>query len=100
MGSEWGLRPLTIGSTTAEVLAIHWLAASRLLKATASSPPAVGSGRRAEICGDTGAMVHIASRTSEQTAPNLGTSWRGTLGEDGRPNERSDGGADGTGAPG
>src|SRR6266508_6113594 len=38
------------------------------LKATASSPPAVGSGRRAEIRGDTGAMVHITSRTSEQTA--------------------------------
>jgi hypothetical protein len=30
-------------------------------------------------------------RTNEQTAPNPGTSWRGALGEDGRPDERSDG---------
>jgi hypothetical protein len=37
---------------------------------------------------------------SEQTAPNPGTSWRGALGDHGRPDERSDGGADGTGAPG
>jgi hypothetical protein len=30
MGSEWGLRPLRIGSTTEEVSAIHWFVASRL----------------------------------------------------------------------
>jgi len=30
MGSQWGLRPFRIGSTTAEVSAIHWFAASRL----------------------------------------------------------------------
>jgi hypothetical protein len=59
-------------------------------EATASSPSAVGSGSRAEICGDTGAMVHIASRASEQTAPNPGTSWRGTLGDTGgRTNART-----------
>ena len=59
-------------------------------KATVSSPPAVGSGRRVEIRGDTGATVQDASRTSEQTAPNPGTSWRGPLGGGGRPDERSD----------
>jgi len=31
------------------------------------------------------------NRTGEPTAPNPGTSWRGALGEDGRPGERSDG---------
>lgn len=61
------------------------------LKATAPSPPAAGSGRRAEIRDSTGATVQDASRTSEQTAPNSGTSWRGAPGGDGRPGERSDG---------
>jgi hypothetical protein len=99
MGSEWGLRPLTIGGQLQK--SRRSTGSPRAgSEGDGNSPPAVGSGRRAEICGDTGAMVHIASRTSEQTAPNLGTSWRGTLGEDGRPDERSDGGADGTGAPG
>jgi hypothetical protein len=30
MGSEWGLGPLRIGWTTADISAIHWFAASRL----------------------------------------------------------------------
>ncbi|SRR6266508_2097778 len=60
-------------------------------KATVSSPPAVGSGRRVEIRGNTGATVQDASRTSEQTGPNPGTSWRGPLGGDRRPDERSKG---------
>ena len=39
MGSEWGLGRLRIASTTAEVLAIHWFAASRLRLRGAVSPP-------------------------------------------------------------
>jgi hypothetical protein len=40
------------------------------------------------------------SQTSEQTAPNPGTSWRGPLRGDGRPDERSDSERTVTGAPG
>jgi hypothetical protein len=54
------------------------------------SPP---GGRLGLTSGDFGSIcrtVQDASRTGEQTAPNPGTSWRGALGEDGRPDERSD----------
>ena len=44
MGSEWGLGRLRIGSTTADVSAIHWFAASRLRRRGQSRHPAVGSG--------------------------------------------------------
>jgi len=44
MGSEWGLGPLRIGSTTADVSAIHWFAGSRLRRRGQSRHPAVGSG--------------------------------------------------------
>jgi hypothetical protein len=51
MGTEWGLAPFTIEQTTEDVTAIHRLAASRLPRATATSPPAAGSDNRAEILG-------------------------------------------------
>jgi hypothetical protein len=51
MGTEWGLAPFTIEQTTEDVTAIHRLAASRLPRATATSPPAAGSDNRAEIRG-------------------------------------------------
>jgi hypothetical protein len=57
---------------------------------------AVGSGRRAVVRGDTGATVHGASRTSEADGPDLGHLRGGELGGDGRPNERSDGRANGS----
>jgi hypothetical protein len=44
MGSECGLGRLKIGSTTADVSAIHWFAASRLPRRGQSRHPAVGSG--------------------------------------------------------
>ncbi len=44
MGSEWGLGPLRIGSTTADVSAIHWFAANRLPRRGQYRHPAVGSG--------------------------------------------------------
>jgi hypothetical protein len=60
-----------------------------------TSPPAAGSGSPAEIRGTTSATVIDASRTSEKTAPNPGTSWRGALGETGgRPNARTARGRD------
>jgi hypothetical protein len=90
MGSEWGLGRLRIGSTTADVSAIHWFAASRLPKARAVSPPGGRLGLTSGDFGSTCRTVQDASRTGEQTAPNPGTSWRGALGEDGRPDERSD----------
>jgi hypothetical protein len=43
-GSEWGLGRLRIGSTTADVSAIHWFAASRLRRRRQSRHLAVGSG--------------------------------------------------------
>jgi hypothetical protein len=49
MGSEWGLGRLRIGSTTADVSAIHWFAASRLRRARAVSPP---GGRLGPTSGD------------------------------------------------
>jgi hypothetical protein len=91
MGSEWGLGPLRIGSATEDISAIHWFAASRLRRRGQSRHPAVGSGSRAETRGSTGGTVQDTSRTNEKTAPNPGTSRRGALGEDGRPDERSDG---------
>jgi len=89
-GSEWGLGPLRIGSTTAEVSAIHWFAASRLrrrrqVRYRRSARAASGDPRRHRP------MIPFASRMSEQTAPNPGTSCGGALGEDGRPGEGSDG---------
>ncbi len=43
-GTEWGPAPSTIEQTTADVQAIHRLAASRTPRATAPSPPATGPG--------------------------------------------------------
>src|SRR5215211_184785 len=59
-------------------------------KARAVSPPGSRLGLTSGARGSTGGTVQDASRTGEQTAPNPGTSWRGALGEDGRPGERSD----------
>jgi hypothetical protein len=44
MGSQWGLGRLRIGSTTADVSAIQWFAASMLRRRGQSRHPAVGSG--------------------------------------------------------
>ncbi len=91
MGSEWGLGPLRIGSTTAEISAIHWFAASRLRRRrqVRHRRPARVDERRSAAT--PARWSHIASRMSEQAAPNPGTSCGGALGEDGRPGERSDG---------
>jgi hypothetical protein len=72
MGSEWGLGPLKIGRTTAEVSAIHWLAASRLRRRRPLLPPAVGSGFPAEICGSTGAMVPHREPDERTDSPEPG----------------------------
>lgn len=78
MGSQWG--PIgdsdPAGSTarTAEVSANHWFAASRIFDGDGNL--ATG-GRLGQTSGDprrNGAVVKDASRTSEQTAPNPGTS--------------------------
>jgi hypothetical protein len=91
MGSEWGLGRLRIGSQ------------QQTSRRSSGSPREGSEGegslatRRSaraderETRGSTGGTVQDASRTGEQTAPNPGTSWRGALGEDGRPDERSDG---------
>jgi hypothetical protein len=57
----------------------------------ATSPPAAGSGRPAEIRGEPGTTVHNASRTSDQDGPEPGTSRGGALGVNGKRDERSDG---------
>jgi hypothetical protein len=89
MGGEWGLGRLKIGSTTADVSAIHWFAASRLRGRGQSRRRSARADERRPAAAP--ATVPGASRTGEQTAPNPGTSWRGALGEDWRPGERSDG---------
>jgi hypothetical protein len=75
MGSEWGLGPLRIGSTTADVSAIHWFAASRAPKARAVPPPGGRLGltsgdprqhRRATVPGASGR----ASRRPRTRAPH------------------------------
>jgi hypothetical protein len=99
MGSEWGLRPLTIGSTTAEVSAIHWFAASRL---RGHGKLAIG-GRLGQSSGDLrrhrrdGPYREPGERTD---GPEPGHLMARHARRHGRPDERSDGGADGTGAPG
>jgi len=99
MGSEWGLRPLTIEQTTEDVTAIHRLAASRLPSATALSPPAAGAGTERRSAG--GPVRRFMTRAGRAigTAPNPGTSRGGALGVNGRPDERLERRANGTEAP-
>jgi hypothetical protein len=100
MGSEWGPERFRIGSTTADVSAIHWLAREQAPKARAVSPP---GGRLGLTSGDP--RLHRRDRprrkqSGEPTAPNPGTSWRGAARrrrKAGRALERR---AIGTGAPG
>jgi hypothetical protein len=88
MGSEWGLRPLRIGPTTAEVTAIHWSP-----RADSGGDGTLATGGRLGLPSRDPRQHRrdgqSASRTSEQTAPNPGTSWRGALGEHGGPGDRS-----------
>jgi hypothetical protein len=72
MGSEWGAAPLRIGPTTGQVTAIHLVRREQAPKARAGSPPAIASGRQAEVHRDTGARVQDASRMSEALGPEPG----------------------------
>jgi hypothetical protein len=78
MGSEWGVigNSDPSGSTprTEEVSAIHWFAASRSPKATQSPNRRPARAPQQKVRGTIGATVKDASRESEQTAPNPGTS--------------------------
>ncbi len=70
-----------------------------LRKATAAAPPATGSGSPAEGPRHHGPRSQGASRMSEQTAPNPGTSLRRRARRRRKAGERSDGERDGIGAP-
>jgi hypothetical protein len=72
LGTEWGLRPFTIEQTTEDVTGIHRLVREHAPRATAVSPPAAGSGYRAEIRDKAGATVRDASQTSDQDGPEPG----------------------------
>ena len=74
MGSEWGLRPLRVGSTTAEVSAIHWFAASRLRRRRHPRHRRLARASQRRSAATPGTTVKDASRTSDETAPNPGTS--------------------------
>jgi hypothetical protein len=84
----------------AEVSAIHWFAASRLRgRRQARHRRSARADRRRSAAAPV-RRSHIASRTTEQTAPNPGTSWRRRARRKlmaGRALERR---ADETGAPG
>jgi hypothetical protein len=88
MRSEWGLGPLTIGSTNSRRLDDPPVAASGLRRRGQSRnrQPARADERRPAATQARPAQARADGRT---TAPNPGTSWRGELGEDGRPDERS-----------
>ena len=98
LGTEWGLGPLTIEQTTEDMTAIHRLAASRLRRATATSPPAAGPGTGRRSAGRR-RTVREASRTSDQDGPEPGhlmTEARSERTEAGGALRRR---ANGTGAP-
>jgi hypothetical protein len=93
-GSEWGLGPLRIGSTTADVSAIHWFAASRLRRRRHRHRRRSARADERRSAATPARRSHLESRTSEQPAPNPGTSCRGALGKVRRPRERSPGESD------
>jgi hypothetical protein len=71
-GTEWGPAALNIEQTTADVKAIHRLAASRPPRANGSLATGRQLGNRAEIRGKAGATVRDASRTSDRDGPEPG----------------------------
>jgi hypothetical protein len=99
MGTEWGLGPFTIEQTTEDVTAIHRLAASRLRRATASSPPAAGSGTERRSAAKAGATIRDASRTSDQDGPEPGHLTRRRARSERRPVRALGRRAIGSGAP-
>jgi hypothetical protein len=86
-----GAVPLRIGPTTGQITAIYLVRHEQAPKATAGSPPAVGSGRQAESTETPARRSKTRAGRARHTAPNPGTSWRGALGGDSRPEERSEG---------
>src|SRR5215207_9624051 len=72
------------------------LGRERAPMATAISPPAAGWEPKRRSAGRPASRSVTRARRAIRTAPNSGTSRRGALGANGRPEERSDGERDGT----
>ncbi len=100
MGSDWGAVPVRIGPRTGQITAIHLVRREQAPKATAGSPPAIGSGRQAEVHRDTGATVQDASRMSEAHGPEPGHLMARPARRRRQAGRSLGGRADGTGAPG
>ncbi len=77
-----------------------WVRREQAPKVTAGSPPAVGSGRQADVHRDTGATVQDASRTSEAHGPEPGHLVARRARRRRQAGRALGGRADGTGAPG
>jgi hypothetical protein len=74
MGTEWGLGPFTIEQTTEDVTAIHLLGREQAPRATATSPPAAGSGTERRSAGRPARRSMAPAERAIRTAPNPGTS--------------------------
>lgn len=83
MVTEWGLGLFTIEQTTEDEAAIHRLAASRLRRATATSPPTAGSGPERRSATRPASRSVTRAERAIRTASNPGTSRGGALGGDG-----------------
>jgi hypothetical protein len=90
MGSEWGAVPLRIGPTTGQITAIHLVRREQAPKATVRHRRSARADKRRSTETPARRSKTRAGR-ARHTAPNPGTSWRGPLGGDGRPDERSEG---------
>jgi hypothetical protein len=86
-----GVPSPSIEPTTADVQAIHRLAASGPQKATAPSPPATGPGTERRSATRPAPRSVTRAERAIRTAPNPGTSSRRRARSERRPKERSDG---------